>query len=311
MEDFILHHYDNSPFAEKIRTLLGYKKASYKVVEIPVIMPKPDLVALTGGYRKTPVLQQGNHIYCDTRLMARVIDQQYPDNGIFPEALSLTSKVLAQWADQQLFSIAVALAFSPAGFAAFSQRVPEKFVEAFVNDRAKMREGATGLSMSPDTALELLPIYLQQMDQQLLNNGPYLCGDKLTIADFSVYHCLWFINNNDGVRTLLDGYEHINQWQAMMNAIGHGSKTAISATAAIDIARSAKSVAFSNEAYLTINEIAQGNRVSIAPIDYGIVPVTGELVISKTDEVAIRRVDERAGEVYVHFPRVGYTITAI
>lgn len=311
MEDFILHHYDNSPFAEKIRTLLGYKKASYKVVEIPVIMPKPDLVALTGGYRKTPVLQQGNHIYCDTRLMARVIDQQYPDNGIFPEALSLTSKVLAQWADQQLFSIAVALAFSPAGFAAFSQRVPEKFVEAFVNDRAKMREGATGLPMSPDTALELLPIYLQQMDQQLLNNGPYLCGDKLTIADFSVYHCLWFINNNDGVRTLLDGYEHINQWQAMMNAIGHGSKTAISATAAIDIARSAKSVAFSNEAYLTINEIAQGNRVSIAPIDYGIVPVTGELVISKTDEVAIRRVDERAGEVYVHFPRVGYTITAI
>ena len=36
----------------KIRCLLGYKNASYQTVEIPVIMPKPDLMALTGGYRK-------------------------------------------------------------------------------------------------------------------------------------------------------------------------------------------------------------------------------------------------------------------
>jgi glutathione S-transferase len=310
MHDFILHHYDNSPFAEKIRTLLGHKNANYKVVKIPVIMPKPDLIALTGGYRKTPVLQHKNHIYCDTRLMARVIDEQFTADSIFPSELSMTANTVAQWADQHLFRVAVGLVFSPAGFEVFCQRVPEKFVEAFVNDRAKMNEGSVGLSMEANTALELIPIYLQQMEQQLKNAGPYICGDQISIADFSIYHCLWFINNNPGVSALLQGYEKLNLWFETMKAIGHGSQTRIDATAAIDIANLASKAVFSNDDFLVINNFKFGDRVEIVPTDYGITPVTGELIVSRTDEIAIKRIDEKAGEVYVHFPRFGYKISA-
>jgi hypothetical protein len=45
----ILHHYPVSPFAEKIRAILGYKRIAWQSVQIPMVMPKPDLVALTGG----------------------------------------------------------------------------------------------------------------------------------------------------------------------------------------------------------------------------------------------------------------------
>jgi glutathione S-transferase len=308
MHDFILHHYDFSPFAEKIRTLLGHKNAHYKVVNVPIIMPKPDLVALTGGYRKTPVLQHNNHIYCDTRLMARVIDEQFSGESIFPSALSFTANTLAQWADQHLFSVAVALAFSPSGFKAFRQRVPAKFVEDFVNDRAKMREGSSGLSMDTNTALQLIPIYLQKMEQQLSSVGPYICGEQISIADFSIYHCLWFINSNTGVSVLLEGYPTLNGWFEAMKAIGHGSQTSIDATAALDIAYSAQKVLFSEDDFLEVNGFSFGDRVEIVPNDYGIVAVIGELIVSKTDEVAIKRTDEKAGEVYVHFPRVGYKI---
>lgn len=311
MHDFILHHYDFSPFSEKIRTLLGYKNAHYKVANIPIIMPKPDLVALTGGYRKTPVLQHNNHIYCDTRLISRVIDEQFDISSIFPAALSFTANTLAQWADQHLFSVAVALAFSPAGFKAFREHAPKKFVEDFVNDRAKLREGGSGLSMDANSALQLLPIYLQQMEQQLSSNGPYICGEQISIADFSIYHCLWFINNNAGVSVLLEGYPQLNQWFDSMQAIGHGSQTSIDATVAIDIAHSAQKVGFSNDDFLIVNALGFGERVEIAATDYGITPVTGELIVSKTDEIAIKRFDEKAGEVYVHFPRVGYKIAKI
>jgi glutathione S-transferase len=280
------------------------------VVRIPVIMPKPELVALTGGYRKTPVLQYKNHIYCDTRLMARVIDEQFTGETVFPSTLSLTANTIAQWADQHLFSVAVALAFSPAGFAAFRQQVPEKFVEAFVNDRAKMKEGGSGLSMEANTALQLIPIYLQQMEQQLNSAGPFICGEQITIADFSVYHCLWFINNNAGVKALLDGYQKLNQWFETMNAIGHGSQSTIDALDAINIACSAKKMLFSKDDFLEVNGFRFGDTVEIVPTDYGITPVTGELIISKTDEIAIKRIDEKAGEVYVHFPRIGYKMVA-
>ena len=49
MTDIILHHYDMSPYSEKVRTGLGLKRLAWASVEMPVIMPKPNLTALTGA----------------------------------------------------------------------------------------------------------------------------------------------------------------------------------------------------------------------------------------------------------------------
>ena len=72
MNELILHHYPTSPFAEKIRLVLGYKQLSWKSVIIPMMMPKPDVVSLTGGYRRTPILQIGADVYCDSALICDV-----------------------------------------------------------------------------------------------------------------------------------------------------------------------------------------------------------------------------------------------
>ena len=54
-DDLILHHYDASPFTQKTLRMLGIKAAQWYSVETPMILPKPDLITLTGGYRGTPV----------------------------------------------------------------------------------------------------------------------------------------------------------------------------------------------------------------------------------------------------------------
>lgn len=86
MSELILHHYPTSPFAEKARLLLGFKGLSWRSVHISPVMPKPDLTALTGGYRKTPVLQIGADIYCDTALIARRLEQEKALPAFFPKA---------------------------------------------------------------------------------------------------------------------------------------------------------------------------------------------------------------------------------
>ena len=86
MPDLILHHYPSSPFSEKIRLVLGYKKLAWKSVIIPAIMPKPDVVALTGGYRKTPFLQVGADIYCDSALICDVLEHVQPEPTLYPAA---------------------------------------------------------------------------------------------------------------------------------------------------------------------------------------------------------------------------------
>ena len=70
----ILHEYPTSPYAEKIRLALRLKNLAYSRVEIPVIMPRPDLMPLTGGYRRTPVLQIGADIFCDTAIILRELE---------------------------------------------------------------------------------------------------------------------------------------------------------------------------------------------------------------------------------------------
>jgi len=89
MAELILHHYWMSPFAEKVRLLLGYKKLAWRSVLIPPVMPKPDVTALTGGYRKTPFLQIGADIYCDTALIARVLDALQPAPTLYPASAPL------------------------------------------------------------------------------------------------------------------------------------------------------------------------------------------------------------------------------
>jgi glutathione S-transferase len=308
VSSFILHHYEASPFAEKIRTILGFKALSYKAVTIPIIMPKPDLTALTGGYRKTPVLQQGAHVYCDTRLIARVIDEQANEQTLYLDNQAVSANTLAQWADQSLFGLAVALVFSPLGFVDLAKGVPPAMMEALVKDRDKLRRGATLPRITPEIALTQLLVFLQQLEQQLLHGGPHILGQQPSIADFSVYHCLWFINNNAAVRTHLLPFSEVQGWLASMLAIGHGTVEKITGQDAIDEARLGDKTANRQCDFLELDGLKYGDRVTVMPSDYGFDPVTGELVLSAPDEVAIKRHDERAGEIYVHFPRVGYQI---
>ena len=81
MTDLIFHHFAGSPFSEKVRIAFGIKQLAWKSVTIPNMMPKPDLMPLTGGYRKTPVLQVGADIYCDTQLIMLEIERRRVGNS--------------------------------------------------------------------------------------------------------------------------------------------------------------------------------------------------------------------------------------
>ena len=122
MAEIILHHYPESPFAEKIRLILGFKRLAYRSVLIPMMLPKPDVIALTGGYRRTPILQIGSDVYCDTALIAQVLEQIRPEPTLYPAMHAATAIVLAAWADQHWFAAGVGFAMQPEGFASMFQK---------------------------------------------------------------------------------------------------------------------------------------------------------------------------------------------
>ena len=150
MSDLILHHFDWSPYGEKVRVLLGLKRLSWRSVQIPMVMPKPDLTALTGGYRKTPVLQIGADIYCDTNCIARELEQRFPQPSFFPDGGPGLAFALAVWAEK-FFEPGAGLSmglndqlpadlmqdrrefFSHMDFAKFAERTPHMFAQVLSN----------------------------------------------------------------------------------------------------------------------------------------------------------------------------------
>ncbi|MCY1282955.1 hypothetical protein D9M68_335900 [compost metagenome] len=310
MHELILHHYAASPFAEKARLLLGFKQLSWRSVDIPRVMPKPDLLALTGGYRKTPVLQIGADLYCDTALIARRLEAEKAVPSLFPEGQEFTVAAFAQWVDSVVFQHAVALIFQPESISARMAGMPAAAIEAFVADRAKLFSGGSLTRLSAETAKHNWPCLMARLEQQLAREpGDFLFGEP-SVADFSLAHCLWFIKSSSVTAPLVDAYPAVAAWLGRVLGFGHGAASALSAAEAIEIARAATPAELPDEAFVECNGFAAGQRVTIAATDYGVDPVAGELLFAGHEELILRREDPRAGLVHVHFPRLGFSIQA-
>ncbi|MDP3824974.1 MAG: glutathione S-transferase, partial [Polaromonas sp.] len=165
MADLILHHYPTSPFSEKVRLILGYKQLAWKSVIIPSIMPKPDVLALTGGYRKTPFLQVGADIYCDSALIADVLEHLQPTPSLYPEPGKGLARTLAQWADSTLFWAAMAHNLGPRGAAHMFAGAPPETAKAFGEDRKAMTGGMVRLR--PADAAAAYKSYLRRLSDML------------------------------------------------------------------------------------------------------------------------------------------------
>ena len=227
----ILHHYPMSPFSEKIRAVLGFKQLAWQSVIIPVIMPKPDLTALTGGYRKTPVLQIGCDMYCDTTLICQVLEQLAPTHSLYPAQVNTAlADILAQWADSALFWAAMGYNFQKAGLAELFDGLPAQVVKDFAADRSAM---ATGLARPrPLDATVAYRAYLQRL-ASLLEGQAFLLGKVPCIADFAAYHPLWFTRTQvPGLASILHTVPTVLRWMDRIEAFGHGEMSHLGATEA-------------------------------------------------------------------------------
>lgn len=305
----ILHHYPSSPFAEKGRLMLGFKGLAWQSVHIPMVMPKPDVVALTGGYRRTPLLQIGADIYCDTSLIATVLEHLKPEPMLFPEHLKGIARIVAQWADGDLFWAAMGYTLSPKGAAAMFANQPPEAAQAFAADRGAMSTGMTRLR--PGDATSAYRSHLRRL-AHMLHEQPFLLGDAPCIADFAAYHPLWFTRVvNPSMAGILDATPGVLAWMDRMAAIGHGKPAKLTSTEAIAIAAAAEPAPLAEEAFQDDHGIALGSRVTVAAQSFGTETTEGTLVAATRTHVTIARTDDRAGRLHVHFPRIGYVLKEV
>lgn len=307
MADLILHHYPNSPFAEKVRKALGVKQLAWKSVVIPNMMPKPDLMPLTGGYRKTPVLQVGADIYCDTQLILLELERYMPKPPLLPVGQEGEARALTMWIDRNIFWAAVGVVMGALG---------DQLPEAFKKDRAEF----SGRPFDSERLKAAQPISREQtyahlvLAEQMLRDGrPFLLGAAPSLADCALWNPVWFLQVRMGAGDTpspLDRLPKIVEWSGRMKAIGHGKPSDMTAAEALEVAKAgtAESTKVDDK---DPSGLKAGQKISVTPDDTGKVPVTGTLVGLTPDRVSIARSDPRAGDVVVHFPRAGFILQSV
>jgi glutathione S-transferase len=306
VNEIILHHYDASPFSEKVRVVLGIKGLAWRSVQIPAMLPKPLYTPLTGGYRRTPSMQVGADVYCDSQCIIRELERRFPSPTLFPDGGEGMHHALAAWTDKVFFQAAVGVIFGRIG-----DRVPQ----AFIDDRTQMSGTPFDLARmkaAVPVMHEQLRAHARLIETQLRDGRAFLFGDAPGLADAQVYHVTWWLRTVlPEAAERLDRLPRYRAWNERMRAIGHGRRTEMSAEEALAIARDATPETLPQGDANEPNGLQPGDRIEVAPDDYGRDAVRGELVRSSALDVALLRQDPDLGEIVQHFPRIGFVVVKL
>ena len=303
MPDLILHHYDLSPFAEKVRLAFGHKGLDWRSVDIPIWPPRPDFTPLSAGYRRVPSLQVGADVYCDTLLILRELDRRFPEPTLYPGGQVGLAAALSWYSDTTLFIPAAKVVTSIIG-----NHLPEDFVKDRI---AFMKEdfGSTASRKELPQNRQRVNAQITILADMLKDGRRFLLGDALSAADLSAYHVPWFVRKNGGgeAEALLP-MGGLLPWMERVAAVGHGTRADMSSGEALEVARTAEPAplgAFEDPA----SGLKAGADVRILS-DAANDPIRGTLVHADADEIVIRHEGPRTGALHVHFPRFGYSAVA-
>jgi glutathione S-transferase len=296
----ILLHYEGSPYAELVRAAFGIKGLAWRSLIVPNVLPKPTQAELTGGYGRTPALQLGADIYCDTAAMLPAIEA-LPGPSLYPAPLGTLHRVIANWAGSAQFMAHVG--------AAMGNMPAEAMGGAFIADRQKrfgLDMGALA-SAAPHLAGQAL-VASAWLSEVLSDGRPFIGGDAPGHGDLALYSNLWFVKvipfAADTAAAML-ARPGVQAWYDRMAAFGHATRTEISDDEAIAIAAAAepRPVTGSVEA-----PYVKGMAAAVKSEGSNDAPVVGTLVRCDASGITLLRDGPRTGRVAVHFPRLGQIV---
>jgi len=300
MTDLILHHYDASPFTQRALKMFAIKGVDWRSVITPMMPPKDDLLALTGGYRGTPVLQIGADVYVDSQRIARELEVRFPTPSLFPDGGLGITYATVKWAD----------AFFRAGLHLAIAVTSQAWPAEFRRDRQLLFPDVDFDRVDPEHAKSQLRAHAGFVEQQLADGREFLCGAAPGLLDIHAWTVPWFTRAVPGVNDLFAGFERMAAWEQRVAALGEGQRKDCTAEEAFAVARAAQPMSGEVDPK-DAQGLQAGMTVEVAPDDTQRGAVRGEVYSACTNEIAVRRRHPKCGEVIVHFPRLGYRVTRV
>ena len=213
----ILHQYDISPFSQKAQKMMGLKELSWQSVEMPMIAPKPDVEALTGGYRGTPVLQIGRDVFIDNWMIARALDEFDASGPAINAQGGLREAALYAWGERL---------FTPLLHAALAAYQSEWDAD-FLADRKRVFPDVDfdTLDVTDPDRRSQVRAYLGTVEAQLGLDQDFLGGAQADSCDIHVWGMVWMIHSAlPALMPIVETLPRLTDWYERVSALGSGDR---------------------------------------------------------------------------------------
>jgi glutathione S-transferase len=309
MPEIILHHYPLSSFSEKVRLALGLKGLAWRSVDIPAAPPRPLLAPLTGGYRRVPVMQIGANIYCDTHLILPTLERLYSPPqapSFYPGGCEGLARGMSFAWDRAMWIPTISV---------LSHFIGDHFPPEFVRDR---NEDYLGFDISKAAMAPELPLNLQRLHAQnawlkaaLADGRRFIFGEAPSMLDLTCCQTMCLLRKNCPPEVdAFAGLTPLLPWYDRVTALGHGRPEEMTEQQAFDVACAMQPAPPNHlQADGDPGGLRAGVTVTVTPDDNARIPVTGTLVAASDCEIVIHRRDKNAGDLHIHFPRLGFDVT--
>lgn len=213
MSMLTLHQFEISPFCDKIRRVLRYKKLAFETREVTLLDVTTGALRRRNGTGKLPTLEHDGRLVVDSSDIARYLEERFPERPLVPRDARLAAEchILEDWADESLYFYEAYLRFLLPHNArrwipalAHADRAPLRAIAPAVVPRAlKQTLDSQGLGR------KTLGQVLSDLDRHLdalaakLDGRTWLVGDAVTLADISVFAQLFCVRGaEEGARAV-------------------------------------------------------------------------------------------------------------
>jgi len=257
-DQILLHHYPQSPVAEKIRVSLGIKGVTWKSVLIPRLPPKPNLMPLTGGYRLTPVMQIGSDVYFDSACIQMELEHRFPQ--LIPNTETAHDRTWGghPWGDGQLFNDLVTVALVET-----SASMPPEFLA----DVGPLYFGADfsldTLKANYDRSLAKIGDQFGWMNDRL-ESRDFMLGTQPSLQDARAYYLLWFLRDRMAQgAAFLSPFKNLEIWEQRIKDFGHGTCEDFGDLEALEVAKHTQPTTPRHVGENDLHDLSLGDNVTV------------------------------------------------
>lgn len=164
----ILYGSTLSPFVRKVMAFAGEKGVELEMRPTGFPNPAPDFCAAS-PFKKMPALQDGDYCLADSSAIIHYLEAKYPEPVLIPAEPRARGRTI--WFDE----------FADTIFAACGTKM---FFNRIVAPRFMKRPGDEAVAEAAER--DELPPILDYLETVVPDDGVYLVGDSLTLADIAV-----------------------------------------------------------------------------------------------------------------------------